>query len=78
MTDQVRGFTITQCDVGSYHVTCWNADHTSCGVATYYDPGYSPHHDPMLLTENVAALEAQGRVNMTGKRWDYRERRWAA
>lgn len=77
MTDQVRGFQISDCDTGVYHVTCWNADHTSCGVFTAYDPGLSPHRDPMLLTDNIAALEAMGRVNVTGKRWDYTARRWA-
>lgn len=74
----VKAFTISQCAPGIYHVTCWNEAHTSCGVATYYDPGFSPYPDPMLLSENVAALERMGRVNMTGRRYDYRERRWDA
>lgn len=76
ISTSVRGFTISETYPGAYHVTCWNADHTSCGVFTAYDPGFSPHPDPMLLSENVAALEAMGRVNMTGKRWDYRANQW--
>jgi hypothetical protein len=76
MTEKTLAFTISECDPGVYHVTCWNEDHTSCGVATYYDPGKSPWKSPMLLTENVAALEVQGRVNMTGKRYDHATRQW--
>ena len=73
-----RAFTVSQCAPGVYHVTCWNAPHTSCGVFTAYDPGFSPWPDPMLLSENIAALEAAGRVNMTGKRFDHRAGEWVS
>ena len=72
----IRAFTISECATGTYHVTCWNEDRSSCGVATYYDPGFSPWTDPMLLSDNVSALERSGHVNMTGKDFDYRIGQW--
>lgn len=72
----MKAFIISETAPGTYHVTCWNEQMTSCGVATYYDPGFSPYRDPMLLSENVAALEASGRVNMTGKSYSFRDRLW--
>lgn len=78
MAPAVRAFTIQQAYPGAYQVTCWNEAHTSCGVATYYDPGCSPWPDPMLLSDNVAALEQSGRVNMTGNHYDHRSKQWLA
>lgn len=76
MAMSLRAFTINACAPGMYHVTCWNEDHTSCGVQTYYDPGFSPWSDPMLLTENVKTLEASGRINMTGHTFNPVSREW--
>lgn len=63
----LRAFRVSECAPGIYHVTCWNEDVSSCGVFTAYD------HD---LAENIAALEARGRVNMTGYTYDHQQRQW--